>query len=593
MAKEGKRRRFRRVIRLRRQGALELSQQADQQIEKLLLRRFDRLFSVKRFVLLWVLLFIVLTVASVLQTRALSSYYQTLKPAPGGIYAEGIIGTFTNANPMYASSKVDRSVSRLIFSSLLKYDTNNQLTGDLAQSWSQGPAPTHYVVRLKHNVNWHDGKSFNADDVLFTYNTIKNPNAQSPLYTSWKDIKVTKQDSYTVNFDLPTALSSFPYALTNGIVPAHLLEKIPPLQLRSASFNTSPVGTGPFTWKYLELSGTPGIDLQQRLTFAVNQKYFAGKPKLDGFGLTAYIDEKHALSAFKNKQINALAGLEGLPTDLSHEKSVVVYNTPLTTAVMAFFNNSRSALSNIDVRRALVSGINRADFKTIFSEPVNQVDSPLLHGQLGYDSQITEPGFDEAHANQLLDLAGWKLGADGFRSKDGQPLQLIMRSQNTPQYKAVAQDLQKQWQKVGVKINVQYYDADELQGSIIAAHDYDILLYGINIGVDPDVFAYWDSSQASITSAGHLNLSEYKSNTADSALEGARTRSDPALRLIKLRPFLNAWVNDAPAVSLYQPNFLYITRGSVFNYQRKAMNTPSDRYYNVNDWTIRQSRQNI
>src|SRR5689334_14381758 len=149
---EGKRRRLKRIIKHRQRDALELGQQADLQIEKLLLRRFDRLLSVKRFVLLWVCLFLVLLVSSILQTRALSSYYQTLKPAPGGIYSEGLIGTFTNANPIYASARVDRAVSHMVFSGLFMYDTNNQLTGDLAEGWSQGPAATHYVVKLRHNV---------------------------------------------------------------------------------------------------------------------------------------------------------------------------------------------------------------------------------------------------------------------------------------------------------------------------------------------------------------------------------------------------------------------------------------------------------
>jgi ABC-type transport system substrate-binding protein len=86
-------------------------------------------------------------------------------------------------------------------------------------------------------------------------------------------------------------------------------------------------------------------------------------------------------------------------------------------------------------------------------------------------------------------------------------------------------------------------------------------LYGISLGVDPDVFAYWDSSQASISSQGHLNLSEYKSKAADQALESARTRADAQLRVTKYKAFLTAWTNDAPALALYQPNMLYISGG--------------------------------
>jgi ABC-type transport system substrate-binding protein len=146
---------------------------------------------------------------------------------------------------------------------------------------------------------------------------------------------------------------------------------------------------------------------------------------------------------------------------------------------------------------------------------------------------------------------------------------------------------------LGVKAQVSYFGRDELQGSVIANHDYDVLLYGISIGVDPDIYAYWDSSQASITSQGHLNLSEYKSAAADQAVEGGRTRADEAIRAVKYKTFLTQWVKDLPAMPLYQPNNLYITRGQVFNYERKSANAPADMYYGVNDWMVRQKRQDI
>jgi len=117
-------------------------------------------------------------------------------------------------------------------------------------------------------------------------------------------------------------------------------------------------------------------------------------------------------------------------------------------------------------------------------------------------------------------------------------------------------------------------------------HTYDALLHAISIGVDPDVFAYWDSSQADIRSNARLNFSEYKSTTADTALEAGRTRLDPALRIVKYRPFLQAWQTDAPALGLYQPRFLYITRGTVYGLTDHALNSDSDRYASVADWQI-------
>jgi peptide/nickel transport system substrate-binding protein len=579
--------------RRQRRGAVELGHQADQKIDRLLLRRFDRLVSVRRFVIIWVGLFVVLFFATFAQFRGLSRYYQSLQPVPGGIYSEGIVGSFTNANPLYSAGSADTAIGRLVFSGLFRYDTSNILVGDLAKNYQLDDTQKHYTINLRKGVKWHDGKPFTADDVVFTYKTIQTLGAQSALYSSWRDITVAKKNDLTVTFDLPNSLSSFPYALTNGIVPAHLLKDVPPEQLRSVSFNTNPVGTGPFKWRFVEVTGTTVGDRHQKITLEAFNHYWQGRPKLDGFNLLTFSDDNQLISNFEQKQINAIGGLENLPDKLSRDKSVQAYVTPLTSSVMTFFNNSRPPFSDAKVRQALVSAVDRRRALKLTPFATTIADEPLLRGQLGYDSSLAELPYNPDYANQLLDQAGWVRDTNGQRAKAGQPLAFALSSQDTQNYSLTAKFLQRQWAKIGVKVDVNYYSGDELQSGIIANHDYDALLYGISLGVDPDTFAYWDSTQASVTSQGHLNLSEYKSTAADQELEDGRTRSDAQLRTVKYKAFLTAWKNDAPALALYQPNFLYFTRGPVFNYERKALNASTDRFYNVNNWMIRQKHQTI
>jgi peptide/nickel transport system substrate-binding protein len=589
-----RKRRWKKGFRRQKRSAAEIGQQADEQIEKFLIRRFDRLASVRKFIFLWVGLFGILFFAIAFQLRALGPYYQKLGPTPGGIYSEGIVGAFTNANPLYTTSAPDAAASHLVFSGLFKYDQHNKLVGDLAKDYIVNPTQTSYTVHLRHNITWHDGAAFTADDVVFTYRTIQNIEAQSPLYTSWQGITVTKFDAYTVNFKLPNQLSAFPFSLTNGIVPQHLLSNIKPPQLRSSEFNTTPVGTGPFEWKFVEVTGKDSTDRQQRISLAAFGKYWPGKPKLDGFNLTTFTDDEHLLSAFNKKQVNAMSGLNSVPDYISKDKSVHVYTTPLTSAVMAFFNTSNPVLSDVNTRQALVSGVDRDQILGVLDYPVSLVDGPFLKTQVGYDPSVTELPHNQEAANQLLDKAGLSRDSSGQRlGKDSKPLHISLASQDTQEYTQVAQFLQKEWAKLGVKVDVNYYSNDDLQGNIIANHDYDILLYGINIGVDPDVFAYWHSSQAAVTSQGHLNLSEYQSKAADQALEAGRTRSDPTLRAVKYKSFLTSWVNDAPALALYQPVITYVSRGPVFNYERDSTNSSSDRFYNVSEWMIRQKHQTM
>ena len=583
-------RRLKRRFKRNQKNALILGQQADGKIEQLLIRRFDSLISVRRFVFLWTSLLVILIMAGIYQARHLSAYYQTLQPVPGGLYTEGMIGKFTNANPLYAGGAADTAVSRLVFSGLFKYDSKNALVGDIAKDYKLDATQKRYTVHLKHGLTWQDGKPLTANDVVFTYKTIQNIGAQSPLYSSWQSINVSKLDDYTVNFDLPNALSAFPYSLTNGIVPAHLLHNIPPEQLRSAPFNIKPVGSGPFEWKFIEVSGSTTEARQQRISLAANKKYQAGRPKLDGINLITFSDEQHLVKSFQDKQITAMSGLENLPSQLKADSSLETYVTPLTTAVTTFFNNSHPPLDDVNVRRALILGTNRAHLEGLFDQTVQLVDSPLLKGQLGYDKSLAEPAYDLDGANKALDQAGWLRGKDGLRTKAGKTLTFNLVAQDTANYTKTAQLLQQNWMKLGVKTQVSYLNREDLQSSV-SNHDFDALLYGVSIGVDPDVFAYWDSSQAAITSQGHLNLSEYKSTVADQSIEAARTRSDPAIRAVKYKAFLTQWGKDLPAMPLYQPNYLYVTRGPVFNYERKSANSSADRFYNVNNWMVRQKHQ--
>src|SRR4051812_10648026 len=119
--------RWQKGFKRRRRGASEIGRQADEQIEKFLIGRYGRLVHVRRFVFLWTSLFVLLFFITVLQFRALGKYYQALHPVPGGIFSEGLVGKFCNANPLYATGPANASVSRLVFSGLFKYDSNNHL----------------------------------------------------------------------------------------------------------------------------------------------------------------------------------------------------------------------------------------------------------------------------------------------------------------------------------------------------------------------------------------------------------------------------------------------------------------------------------
>lgn len=582
--------RARRVFRKRKRQVADLGQVTESSIDKYLFRRLTKLLLVRRFIFGWITLIVVLCVGVLLQTRALSTHYQKLAPASGGTYREGIVGTFTNANPLYSLNSVDASVSELVFSGLLKYDQDGKLVPDLAERFEYDTTETRYTVYLKKNIKWHDGESLDARDVVFTYSRIKDPAVRSHLFSSWKGVVVEAKDDYTIEFSLPTSLSAFPHSLTNGIIPEHVLESVPPEQLRASRFNNeTPIGTGPFRFQAVEVANAGGNEKSELIGLRSNPDYHDGAPKIDRFVIKTYQDEIAMLNALQSGDLEGAADVDGA---FDQEKAgVTEYSIPLTSQVMVFFRNTQDVLKDPAIRKALVLGSDRQAVIDSVSYPLLSVDAPLLRSHVGYDKSLTQATNNKEEAAKILDQAGWvKDPSSGLRSKEGVKLAFKLYSGATGEYTSISGTLQKQWRDLGVDVEVVLQADEELQ-STVSAHNYDALLYGVSVGPDPDVYAYWHSSQADIRSDTRLNLSEYKSTVADRALEAGRTRSDVQLRAVKYRPFLEAWRNDVPALALYQPRFLYLTSDILTGFNVNAATVATDRYANVEDWSIRQRLQ--
>jgi peptide/nickel transport system substrate-binding protein len=569
----------------------DISSQAEESIENLFFKRFERLLPVRRFILGWTGLILLLIALLVLQNFNLSNYFQTLKFVPGGIYSEGVEGSFTNANPIYSVSDADNTVSKLVFAGLFQYNDDGKLVGDLADGYTVGGRGNIYTVHLKPHLFWQDGQPLTAKDVVYTFNTIEDPDTNSPLFSNWQDIKVSEVNDTTVQFTLPDILASFPNNLTTGIIPQHILGKIPDGDLRSAAFNSiHPVGAGPFSWGNINVSNGENPN-QEVVQIGLNpfNKYVNGQPKLDKMFVDIYANQSMLFSDFKNKQLSAIEPTNAPPKNITNEKSVITHNLILRAASMVFFKTSTGVLSDTSVRQALVQGADQRDIISKLGYPTLPVNEPLLTGQLAYNPSYAQSGYNPNAAKQLLEADGWTTIKDGIRYKYNKPLTFTLVSSDSSEDKMVTSNLKQEWQAIGVRLDVQYLAPLDFQEAL-SYHVYDAILTSITIGTDPDVFVYWDSSQADVRSTNRLNLSEYKNDTVDTAVESGRTRLDPTERVIKYQPFLQQWQKDAPALGLYQPRLLYLTNGPVGGLTNQSLNTATDRFSNVQNWEVRETK---
>jgi peptide/nickel transport system substrate-binding protein len=549
---------------------------------RFIIRRWKNLQDVRRHAMGWLCVVLILTGLVVWQSFQTTKFYSQPIPSEGVTYTEGIVGAVDNLNPIFASTPAERAASRLLFANLLTYDEKGDLVGELAQNWTVDESEKVYTLTLRSNARWHDGTPITSKDVVYTLSTIKDADTRSPLYSSWRNIAVEAVNERTIRFTLPTPYAPFPNALVLGILPQHKLNGLRPAELRNNMYNRSPtVASGAFTFQDMRSLDTSRS--HQLIRLAANPDYFLGAPKLSRFQLHAYADREQLLSAYRSQEVSAIsdASTQQLQT-LEEQADTEVSESPLFNGVYAFLKTSSPILQDTKVRQALQLATDRSQLVSRLHNRVQPLASPLLPGQLGYRSDLQEPAPNITLAKQLLDEAGWQLGADGKRHKGEQELKLQLVTVSGGDYPRVAQEVMDQWSTLGVSFNSQLMKADDLQQNTIVPRAYDILIYELAIGRDPDVFAYWHSSQA--TERG-FNLSDYKSPRADDLLDSARGRRDPALREAKYRSFIQQWLTDVPAIGLYRPALSYVQTSNVTSFTPRPLIDPLGRYFNIRYWS--------
>lgn len=204
-----------------------------------------------------------------------------------------------------------------------------------------------------------------------------------------------------------------------------------------------------------------------------------------------------------------------------------------------------------------------------------------------YRSEILDPAGLTKPTGEVLKGTRTKLNAVCFSSgEENTPLAFTISTANQPVLVSVANSLKEQWEKIGVRIEVQSYDISTLERDVIKPRNYQILLFGEVLGTVPDPFPFWHSTQ--IVDPG-LNLSLYENADCDKLLKEIRETTDESLRANKLESFQDILLKDSPAVFLYNQSYYYLTS------QTKGISTgiivdPSKRFISVQNWYLKEKR---
>jgi len=515
-------------------------------------------------------------------------------PKDGGEYIEGLIGAPSFINPILAQSDADRDLSRLIFSGLLKWDKDRQLVPDLAIDFEVSADQLTYTFHLRQDVAWHDNEPFKADDVVFTVASIQDPEYDSPLSRSFRGVTAEKIDDYTVTFTIGEPFAPFLGLLTFGILPEHLWYSIPPANAQLAELNKAPIGTGAWKFDNFKKDKTGNI---KSYTVVQNKNYYGDNPYLKKIIFKFYGDFISAVEALKSKDVQGVAYLpKEFQADLKKNKNIDYHNLiqPQYTAV--FFNQRKNNLLATNyIRQALALATNK---KKIMSDAFNQegqiIDGPTLPG-IEINPDIKKYNYDPEAAVALLEKNGWQLTAtttsDGIthqvRKKNAWYLEIELTTVDQPETIKTAEIIKESWDQIGVKTNLVIIDRSKILQDTIKPRNYEALLFGENLGSDPDPFPFWHSSQ---NEHPGLNLAIFTNKTVDKLLEDARKTNNWEERKKNYLEFQKIVAEELPAIFLYNPTYTYPQDQKIKGFDLIGIAVPADRFANINDWYVKTKR---
>ncbi len=565
--------------------------------------------------------------------------HRQMIPAVGGIYTEAEVGTPGLINPLFASSNdVDMDITELIYSGLVRYDEKQKLVPDLAVHYTVSDDKKSYTFELRRDVVWQDGEKFTGKDVIFTFDSIQNLAVNSPLNITFKGIKVSLVDEYTVRFDLSQPFGSFLSSLTVGILPEHTWSNVSPEQMRFAGFNLKPVGTGPFMFKRLVKDGTGQVYQYELSRF---NKFYRQPSYLQGFVFQfypSYEGNEGAIEALRQTKVDGLSFVPFNLKDRVERKHIDLHILQLPQYTALFLNQDHQPiLKDKDLRTALAYAVDKNRIlHEVLKDEGQVIYGPILPDMPGFNAGVSSSVYSYTLANKLLDVKWPRVSAEAYREllrqdlvkqtlqtttstdkqnnknitldnltdeqkkaiesvldkelnpsqtfyrqdKNGNVLELNIVTVDNDQYKQTAQLVAGFWQEVGVKTILTFVGQREM-ADVFKNRNYDILLYGEIVGSDPDPYPFWHSSQINYPG---LNLARFVDRNVDSLLEKARATTDPDQVAKLYSDFQNIIIASNPAIFLYMPTYTYATSDVIKGMKVNKISEPADRFADVVDW---------
>jgi len=332
--------------------------------------------------------------------------------------------------------------------------------------------------------------------------------------------------------------------------------------------NLKPIGSGPYKFKTL-IKSKDG-DLKE-YHLEVNEDYYGQKPYIKEINFKFFADYTEAIKSFDNNQLDGLSYLPFNQRDeLMIRNSANRFNLVRPQVVGIFFNKDKNkVLAEKEIRIALSQAIDKEGLiDEVFSNIYQLADGPILKNSPYYNGNLTRYYYsvDEARAG-----LGDKLN------------KIVLTVIDLGSNIAVAEKIKNDWAVVGIETELKIIPLEQA-ATIIKNRDFEAILYGQSVGGDPDVFAFWHSTQVG---AKGLNIAGYNNEEVDKLLIEARANVSEVDRKAKYERFQEIVSSEIPTIFLYSPTYTYVQSKKLKGFSGQIIIKPADRFSHVSSWYLK------
>ena len=446
---------------------------------------------------------------------------------------------------MIAGESASAEIASNLFNSLLTYNAQLDIKGELANSWEVSNQQKTITFKLKPNLKWADGKPLTSADVLFTWQLVTDENTRSPYASDFQ--LVTKAEAPDALTFIATYNQAYAPALDSWsslhILPKHLLEG---QDIRTTNFARNPIGSHYYQlsqWKHgenIKLSRNPysvlgQANIEQLITRIIpdNSAQF--------LELMADNIDSMGLDPIKYSRI--------IPTRPRLQNNLNLYKALGNSYTYLGFNLKHKPFNDIRVRKAINYAIDKQEIiDGVFLGLGINIASPYKPGTRWSNPALKPASFNPSKAKALLKEAGFvDANGDGILERDGKPFAFeIITNQNKEREKS-AVIIQRRLKEIGIDVKIRAIEWASFISRFINTGEFDVVILGWGLGLDPDQYSIWHSSQHG---PGQFNFLGYNNATVDKLLEQGRTELNPDKRQTIYHAFAEQLLADSPIVYL-------------------------------------------